>query len=150
MMGGIGKRSLPMARRMCINHRQAPRTPLAAATLVSHLGNRSRCAVHTLQGKRIPMAQTQASQICIVTVAGVDKVGIIARLSTAMAKANINIVDVNQKIMEEYFVMTMAIDIGKAAIDMGQIKKRLDAIGRQMGLKITVQDESIFKAMHRV
>jgi ACT domain-containing protein len=96
------------------------------------------------------MAQTQASQICIVTVAGVDKVGIIARLSTAMAKANINIIDVNQKIMGEYFVMTMAVDIGKATIDMGQIKKKLDTIGRQMGLKITIQDESIFKAMHRV
>ena len=96
------------------------------------------------------MAQTQVSQICIVTVAGLDKVGIIARLSTEMAKANINIIDVNQKIMEEYFVMTMAIDIGKATMDMGQIKKRLDAVARQMGLNITIQDENIFKAMHRV
>jgi len=96
------------------------------------------------------MAQPNASQICIVTVTGVDRVGIIAKLSTAMARANINIVDVNQKIMEDYFVMTMAVDIGQATIDMGQIRKRLDAIGTQMGLKITCQDESIFKAMHRV
>ena len=96
------------------------------------------------------MAQTQVSQICIVTVAGLDKVGIIARLSTEMAKANINIVDVNQKIMEEYFVMTMAVDIGQATLDMGQIKKQLDKVGRQMALQITIQDESIFKAMHRV
>jgi ACT domain-containing protein len=99
---------------------------------------------------RDAMAESKTSQICIMTVTGVDKVGIIARLSTAMAKANINIVDVNQKIREEYFVMTMAVDVGMATIDMGQIKKRLDAIGRQMGLKITIQDESIFKAMHRV
>jgi len=96
------------------------------------------------------MAEQRTGQICIVTVAGVDKVGIIARLSTAMAKANINIVDVNQKIMEDYFVMTMAVDIGQATIDMGQIKKRLDRIGKEMVLKITIQDESIFKAMHRV
>jgi ACT domain-containing protein len=96
------------------------------------------------------MADETASQICIVTVTGVDKVGIIARLATAMAKADINIVDVNQKIMEEYFVMTMAVDIGQATIDMGTIKKRLDRIGRDMALKITIQDESIFKAMHRV
>ncbi len=92
----------------------------------------------------------KASQICIVTVTGKDRVGIIARLANAMAKANINIVDVNQKIMEDTFVMTMAVDIGQATIDMGQIKKQLDRIGRQMALKISIQDESIFKAMHRV
>jgi ACT domain-containing protein len=96
------------------------------------------------------MAESENHQICIVTVTGVDKVGIIARLSTAMARANINIVDVNQKIMEDYFVMTMAVDVGEATLDMGQIKKRLDRIGREMALKITIQDESLFKAMHRV
>ena len=92
----------------------------------------------------------KASQICIVTVTGEDRVGIIATLANAMAKANINIVDVNQKIMEDTFVMTMAVDIGQATIDMGLIKKQLDRIGRQMALKISIQDESIFKAMHRV
>ncbi|MEN6336440.1 MAG: ACT domain-containing protein [Phycisphaerales bacterium] len=92
----------------------------------------------------------KTSQICIVTVTGKDRVGIIARLATTMAKANINIVDVNQKIMEDYFVMTMAADICQATMDMGQIKKQLDNVGRQMALKITIQDENIFKAMHRV
>ncbi len=96
------------------------------------------------------MAEQRESQICIVTVTGADRVGIIARLSTTMARANINIVDVNQKIMEDYFVMTMAVDIGRATIDMGQIKKQLDRLARQMALKITIQDENIFKAMHRV
>ena len=95
------------------------------------------------------MAKKQ-SQICIVTVTGVDKVGIIARLATAMAKANINIVDVNQNIMEDYFVMTMAVDIVGAIIPIDQIKKRLDKIGREMSLNISIQDENIFKAMHRV
>ncbi len=96
------------------------------------------------------MPEQNASQICIVTVTGKDRVGIIARLATAMAKANINIVDVNQKIMEDYFVMTMAADIGQATMDMSQIKRQLDRIGRQMALNISIQDESIFKAMHRV
>jgi ACT domain-containing protein len=59
-------------------------------------------------------------------------------------------VDINQKIMEDYFVMTMAVDLGRAAVDIGQIRKRLDQVGKQMALKITIQDENIFKAMHRV
>jgi len=96
------------------------------------------------------MAEHKASQICIVTVTGADRVGIIARLATTMAKANINIVDVNQKILEDCFVMTMAVDIGQATMDIGQIKRQLDRVGTQMALKITIQDENIFKAMHRV
>jgi ACT domain-containing protein len=67
-----------------------------------------------------------------------------------MAKANINIVDVNQKIMKDYFVMTMAVDTANAAVNMETIKKRLDKIGSEMSLKITLQDQNIFNAMHRV
>jgi len=96
------------------------------------------------------MAKNKVPQICIMTVTGTDRVGIIAKLATAMARANINIVDLNQKIMEDYFVMTMAVDVANAAIDMEKIKRRLDRIGGQMGLQITFQDEKIFKAMHRV
>jgi ACT domain-containing protein len=90
------------------------------------------------------------SQICICTVMGKDKVGIIAKLANMMAKANINIVDVNQKIMEKYFVMTMACDIAGANITIPQIHKKLDKIAEELKLKINFQDESIFKMMHRV
>ncbi|TRZ52498.1 MAG: ACT domain-containing protein [Dehalococcoidia bacterium] len=96
------------------------------------------------------MAKKKESQICIVTVTGKDKVGIIARISNAMAKASINIVDVNQKIMEDYFVMTMACDITNANINMSKIQQKLAKIGRDMELKITFQHENIFKTMHRI
>lgn len=96
------------------------------------------------------MAKAVKHQICIVSVIGVDQVGIIARLATAMAKANVNIVDVNQRIMEQYFVMTMAVDVAEAAVDMAALKKRLDRIAKDMQLTITLQDEHIFEVMHRV
>lgn len=96
------------------------------------------------------MASKKQSKICIVTVIGKDSVGIIAKLASAMARANINIVDVNQKIMENYFVMTMAVDIAKATISIPQVHKRLDKIADEMKLKIVFQDENIFKMMHRV
>lgn len=94
--------------------------------------------------------KAKTAQICIMTVTGTDRVGIIARLATAMAKANINIIDVNQKIMADCFVMTMAVDITKAAVGMDIIKKRLDKIAKEMSLNISFQDENIFKVMHRV
>jgi ACT domain-containing protein len=96
------------------------------------------------------MAAKKEPQVCIVTVTGKDRVGIIAKLAVTMAKANINILDLNQKIMENYFVMTMAVDTAKATVDMARIKKQLDKIGREMKLLITIQDQNIFKAMHRV
>ncbi|MHC4075913.1 MAG: ACT domain-containing protein [Planctomycetota bacterium] len=96
------------------------------------------------------MTAKKKSQICIMTVTGADRVGIIARLAAIMAKANINIIDVNQKIMAENFVMTMAVDITKASINMEKIKKQLDKVGCEMSLNITFQDQNIFNVMHRV
>jgi len=96
------------------------------------------------------MAKKKESQICIITVTGKDKVGIIAKISNACARASINIVDVNQKIMEEYFVMAMACDIADASVSMEEIQKRLGRIAKEMELNITFQNETIFKMMHRV
>ena len=67
-----------------------------------------------------------------------------------MTKANINIVDVNQKIMEDYFVMTMAVDMTNASVPIEKIKQKLDKIAKEMSLNITFQNENIFKAMHRI
>lgn len=92
----------------------------------------------------------KVSQICIVTVTGKDKVGIIARIANTMAKANINIIDVSQRIMEDYFVMTMAIDITDATLELETLQTQLNKIARQMDLTITLQHENIFKMMHRV
>lgn len=94
--------------------------------------------------------ETRPSQICIVTVTGRDKVGIIARIANTMAKGNINIVDVSQRIMKDYFVMTMACDIAEATLDMDKIQKQLDRVAKDMDLNITFQNENIFKMMHRV
>jgi ACT domain-containing protein len=92
----------------------------------------------------------KASQVCILTVTGKDKVGIIARIANAMSKANINIIDVSQKIMDEYFVMSLACDIAEATLDLPDIQKQLQKVAKDMDLNITFQNEKIFKMMHRV
>ncbi|HML73900.1 MAG TPA: ACT domain-containing protein [Anaerohalosphaeraceae bacterium] len=94
--------------------------------------------------------EKKASQICILTVTGRDKVGIIARIAVTMSRANINIVDVSQKIMNDYFVMSLACDIADATLDMPDIHKQLQKIAKDMELNITFQHENIFKMMHRV
>ncbi|MBN1123388.1 MAG: ACT domain-containing protein [Sedimentisphaerales bacterium] len=92
----------------------------------------------------------QGSQIFIVTVTGKDRVGIIASIANIMANANINIIDVSQRIMADYFVMMMGCDIAGTDISLEEIQRRLDTAAKEMKLNITFQNETIFKMMHRV
>lgn len=88
--------------------------------------------------------------LVFITVIGKDQKGIIARISNAVFKHNINIEDLNQKVMEGYFVMTMLVDMSDSSITISQLKKELLAIEKEMGLSIQVQHENIFRSMHRV
>ncbi|MCZ7355521.1 MAG: ACT domain-containing protein [Candidatus Methanoperedens sp.] len=88
--------------------------------------------------------------LVFITVIGKDQKGIIARISNAVFRHNINIEDLNQKIMGGYFVMTMLADMSDSSITIGELKKELAVIETQMDLSIQVQHENIFKAMHRV
>jgi len=89
-------------------------------------------------------------ELIFITVIGKDQKGIIARISNAVFAHNINIEDLNQKIMGGYFVMTMLADITDSPITISQLKKELSTIEDEMDLKIQVQNENIFRTMHRV
>ena len=86
----------------------------------------------------------------IVTVIGVDTVGIIAAVATVLADARVNIVDISQTTLREFFTMIMMADMDKAAVPFDELKRRLVAKGEQMGLKIDAQHEDVFKFMHRI
>lgn len=86
----------------------------------------------------------------IVTVVGKDRVGIIAALSSILAEANANIVDISQTILQEFFTMVMIADLGECTVDLAELQDRLARKGEELGLKVTVQHEKIFDYMHRV
>ena len=85
----------------------------------------------------------------IVTVIGKDKKGIIARVSGALAEAGANVEDISQTVMQGYFMMMMLVDISgvEKIRDLGD---SLDALGEEIGVKIRIQHEDIFNAMHRI
>lgn len=89
-------------------------------------------------------------ELCFITVIGSDKKGIIANISGFLYKNNINIEDISQKVISGYFVMTLLADITESKMSVDEIRSGLDKLGEEMGLKIQVQHENIFKAMHRV
>lgn len=90
-------------------------------------------------------------ELVFITVIGKDRKGIVATISGFLYKNDINIVDINQRVMSDgYFVMTTLVDVKDAGIPMEQMAKELDAIGDELGMRIQVQHENLFKMMHRV
>lgn len=92
----------------------------------------------------------QPKELVFITVIGRDQKGIVARIATYLAKANVNIEDMSQKITEGYFVMTMLVDIKDRRKSLEKISAELNLIGVDLDLKIQVQHEKIFTMMHRV
>ena len=86
----------------------------------------------------------------IVTVVGKDKVGIIAGVCTALANFNVNVLDISQTVMQGYFTMMMAVEVGACNVPVAVLATEMEKIGKDMGLSIRVQREDIFEAMHRI
>ena len=86
----------------------------------------------------------------ILTVLGKDKSGIIAGVSSLLASKNINIEDISQTIMQGFFTMIMLINLENSKVSFSDLLKETDELGEKIGVKIIVQHEDIFNAMHRV
>ena len=86
----------------------------------------------------------------VITVIGTDKIGIIAGVSTILADASVNILDITQTTMQELFTMIMLVDISNANVSFEQLSSRLSEKGDDLGLKIRIQHEDIFKSMHEI
>jgi len=86
----------------------------------------------------------------VVTVLGLDKVGITAKVCAVLADTNINILDISQTIVGGYFNMVMVVDITEAKDAFATAAEKLQAVGEEMGLEIKIQHTDIFDAMHRI
>lgn len=86
----------------------------------------------------------------IVTVIGKDKVGITASVCALLAKYNINIMDITQTVLQEYFTMVMLVDTENSTAPIAELSDVLREAGKEAGLDIRIQREDIFQAMHRI
>ena len=86
----------------------------------------------------------------ILTVIGKDKVGIIAGVSNELQRLNINILDVNQTIIGEFFTMIMILDLKLSNSNFEEIKKSLELKGKQLGVDVKIQREEIFNSIYSV
>ena len=86
----------------------------------------------------------------IVTVLGKDRVGIMSLVCALLAQHNINILDISQTVLQEYFTMVMLVDTTACDKSIVEISQLLEDAGRERNLSIRIQREDIFNAMHRI
>ena len=87
---------------------------------------------------------------CVITVVGKDTVGIIARVCTYLADTNINILDISQTIIDNYFNMVTIVDVTYANKEFHEYSRDLTKLGEEIGVIIHIQREEIFEMMHRL
>ena len=86
----------------------------------------------------------------IVSVMGRDKVGIIAATTRTLSEANVNILDISQTIMQDYFAMILVADISNCRVTFAELKGNLKETGKSIGMQINTQRAEIFDFMHRI
>lgn len=85
----------------------------------------------------------------VVSVIGKDKKGIIAGVTKELFELNINVADITQTIMQEYFTMIMLVEIDENA-NFNHIVSRLNLVGESLGVTVSIQHEEIFDSMHKI
>ena len=86
----------------------------------------------------------------IITAFGENRTGILAGLTGALAQYNCDILDLTQKLMQEFFTVMFLVDISNATTNFESLKETLIKKGEELNLKVIIQHEDIFNAMHRI
>ena len=100
------------------------------------------CAVATAEVARMDKV--------VITVVGKDTIGILAKTCTYLADNGVNILDISQTIVQDYFNMMMIADVQGATKPFAVLSSELAAIGEGIGVQIKCQREDIFDKMHRI
>lgn len=93
---------------------------------------------------------TNQQQKAVITVIGYDKKGIIASVTRMLYEHDVNVLDISQTILDGFFNMIMIVDITDCNISLQELVDECDRVGKEIGLEVRCQDESIFKFMHQV
>ena len=86
----------------------------------------------------------------IITVTGIDGVGIVAKVSSVCAEYGVSINDISQSVIGEYFAMIMVASIDNITVPFGQFVDIMTETGNKSGLVINTMHEDIFNSMHRI
>ena len=86
----------------------------------------------------------------IVSVFARDSKGITAYIASLLAEKDINILDISQTLMQEYFAMIMLVDLKDCKMPFVELSRYLQEKGAERALDVHIQRQDIFDAMHRI
>lgn len=85
----------------------------------------------------------------VVSVVGKDQVGIIANVTKVLSDNHVNVLDISQTILQDFFTMMMVVDVSEIE-NLESLQKQFDELGEKIGQQINIQREEIFQSMHRI
>ena len=80
-----------------------------------------------------------AKNLAVVSVIGRDQKGVVARVSTYLASHSINIEDIEQRVMEGLFIMTMLVDLAELDTSLDDMILGLKRIGEEIRMDVSVR-----------
>lgn len=86
----------------------------------------------------------------VISVTGKDAIGIIHKVSELCAACDVNIAEISQSVLQDFFAMIMVVDIDKISVPFGDFVDRMTALGKENALEIHTMHEDIFNAMHKI
>lgn len=101
-------------------------------------------------GRPSLVQNSQDSGRVIITSYGINKPGVVSKISTILAENNCDIQDITQKILQEFFTMIMIVDISASPLSFKELHDLLARAAEEMNIKIMIQHEDVFRSMHRI
>lgn len=86
----------------------------------------------------------------VVTVMGINKPGILAGITKAIADSDVSIEDVSQKIMQDYFALMMITDLSTSNCSFEEFQNRMQKAAEKLKVKTFIQHEDVFRFQHRL
>ena len=86
----------------------------------------------------------------VITVISKDRVGIVYDVSKLLFENQINIINISQQLMNDFFTMIILVDTVNCVKSRQAILDLFTAESKKLALDIRMQNEDIFNAMHRI
>lgn len=86
----------------------------------------------------------------VIVVIGSDRPGIVAGITSVLAKHNVNITDISQTVIRGIFSMIMIADLSTGKVQVSELRRELQDKGKELGVEVLVYHSDVFRAMERV
>lgn len=75
-------------------------------------------------------------KLVALSVYGIDKPGIVYKISEVLAKNNVNIVDIEQSVLQGLFAMFIVGDVENCKISISELERELKERGKEIGVEV--------------